>query len=160
MAPILARRDEVPDAIPLRPLTADAWAPFGTILEIAAPDPERARAGENEFRVVDQSQNGDGWRLAVQIVRQRALRQIGHHPNSKETFEPVTGVAVICVAAPDAPERLSAFVLDRPVVVNASVWHGLIALSAEAVVKIAENREMTGVNRPLEQPLTVGLLPG
>jgi ureidoglycolate hydrolase len=160
MAGILARRDDVPDAIPLRPLTAEAWAPFGTILEIARPDPERARSGENEFRVVDQSENGDGWRLAVQIVRARELRQIGHHPNTKESFEPVTGVAAICVAALEAPDELRAFVLDRPVVVNASVWHGLIALSAEAVVKIAENRQVTGVNRPLERPLRVGLLPG
>ena len=150
----------MPDAIPLRPLTAEAWAPFGTILEIAQPDPERARAGENEFRVVDQSENGDGWRLAVQIVRARALRQIGHHPHSKESFEPVSGVAAICVAGLETPDDLRAFVLDRPVVVNASVWHGLIALSSEAVVKIAENREMTGANRQLDRPLVLGLLPG
>jgi ureidoglycolate hydrolase len=160
MTAILARRDEVPDAIPLRPLTAEAWAPFGTILEIAEPDPGRARAGENEFRVVDESENGDGWRLAVQIVRARALRQIGHHPNTKESFEPVRGVAAICVAALDSPDDLHAFVLDQPVVVNASVWHGMVALSVEAVVKIAENRQVTGVNRPLERPLTVALLPG
>jgi len=150
----------VPDAIPLQPLTAEAWAPFGTILEIAQPDQERARAGENEFRVVDQSENNDGWRLAVQIVRARQLRQIGHHPNTKESFEPVTGVAAICVASHQTPDDLRAFLLDRPVVVNASVWHGLIALSSVAVVKIAENRQVTGANRPLAQPLTVGLLPG
>ena len=150
----------MPDAIPLRPLSADDWAPFGTILEIARPDPDRARAGENEFKVVDQSENGDGWRLAVQIVRARQLRQIGHHPNTKESFEPVSGVAAICVAGLETPDDLRAFVLDRPVVVNASVWHGLIALSGAAVVKIAENREVTGVNRPLAQPLAVGLLPG
>jgi ureidoglycolate hydrolase len=160
MAGILLGRQLVPDAIPLRALTAEAWAPFGTIIEIASPDAERARAGENEFKVVDQSQNGDGWRLAVQIVRARALRQIGHHPNTKESFEPVAGVAAICVAPLDRPDDLSAFVLDRPVVVNASVWHGLIALSSEAVVKIAENREVTGVNRPLARALALGLLPG
>jgi ureidoglycolate hydrolase len=160
MAPILTGGDDVADAITLRPLSAEAWAPVGTILEIASPDPERARAGENEFKVVDQSENGDGWRLAVQIVRGRELRQIGHHPNTKESFEPVSGVAAICVASLETPDELRAFVLDRPVVVNASVWHGLIALSAEAVVKIAENRQVTGVNRPLERPLRVGLLPG
>ena len=93
-------------------------------------------------------------------MRARELRQIGHHPNTKESFEPVAGVAAICVAALDSPDDLRAFVLDRPVVVNASVWHGLIALSAEAIVKIAENRQVTGVNRPLDRPLRVGLLPG
>ena len=148
------------DAIHLQPLTAEAWAPFGTLIEIAQPDPERARAGENEFKVVDQSENADGWRLAVQIVRGRTLHQVGRHPSSNESFEPVTGVAAICVAPPAAPDRLQAFVLDKPVVVNANVWHGLIALSGEAVVKIAENRVMTGENRRLETPLRIGLLPG
>src|SRR5262245_23859671 len=145
------------DAIAVKALDASAFAPYGKVLEIAIPDPERAAAGQNEFKVVDVSENGDGWRLAVQILRGRELRQIGHHPNTKETFEPVAGVAVICVASLETPEQLDAFVLDQPVVVNASVWHGLVALSREAVVKIAENREVTGVNKVLDRPLRVVL---
>jgi ureidoglycolate hydrolase len=145
------------DAIPIRALEAAAFAPYGKILDIATPDADLAGQGRNEFKVVDESDNGDGWRLAVQIVRGRELTQIGHHPNTKETFEPVSGVAVICVASLDTPEKLEAFVLDQPVVVNASVWHGLVALSREAVVKIAENRQVVGVNRVLDRPLRVGL---
>jgi len=144
----------------IKPLDAGSFAPYGKVLEIAQPDAAMAAEGRNEFQVVDESDNADGWRLAVQIVRARQLRQIGHHPNTKESFEPVSGVAAICVAGLETPDDLRAFVLDRPVVVNASVWHGLIALSAEAVVKIAENRQVTGTNRPLARPLTVGLLPG
>lgn len=146
--------------VPLQALTAEAFAPFGKLLEIADPDPELARGGRNEFKVVDESSNEDGWRLAVQIVRGRALEQIGHHPHSKETFEPVSGVCAIVVAPNGVPGNLAAFVLDRPVVVNAGIWHGLIAISREAIVKIAENREMTGVNQRLERQLRVGLLPG
>jgi ureidoglycolate hydrolase len=146
--------------VEIKSLDAAAFAPFGKVLEIAEPDPSVAAEGRNEFKVLDESDNADGWRLAVQIVRGRELRQIGHHPSSKETFEPVTGVAVICVAAHETPDALEAFVLDRPVVVNAGVWHGLIALSREAVVKISENRVMTGGNLPLARPLRVGLVPG
>jgi ureidoglycolate hydrolase len=144
----------------IQALSRAAFAPYGRLLEIDSPDPDLAAAGRNEFKVVDQSDNADGWRLAVQIVRGRVLTQIGCHPNTKESFEPVSGVAVICVAEHATPDRLVAFLLDGPVVVNADVWHGMIALSAEAVVKIAENREVVGVNRPLERPLAIGLLPG
>ena len=144
----------------VRALDAAGFAPYGKVLEIAEPDRSMAAEGRNEFKVVDESDNADGWRLAVQIVRGRELRQVGQHPHSKETFEPVSGVAVICVAPNDAPDALEAFVLDQPVVVNAGVWHGLIAVSREAIVKIAENRVMTGENRPLARPLRVGLLPG
>jgi ureidoglycolate hydrolase len=142
----------------IKPLDARGFAPYGKVLEIAQPDAALAAGGRNEFRVVDESDNADGWRLAVQIVRGRELRQVGHHPNTKETFEPVSGVAVICVAPFEAPTAIEAFVLDRPVVVNAKVWHGLIALSTEAVVKIAENRQVTGVNQVLERPLRIGLV--
>jgi ureidoglycolate hydrolase len=141
----------------IKPLDAKGFAPYGKVLEIAEPDLAMADARRNEFKVIDESDNADGWRLAVQIVRGRDLRQVGHHPNTKETFEPVSGVAVICVAPFEAPTAIEAFVLDRPVVVNAKVWHGMIALSSEAIVKIAENRHVTGVNQVLERPLRVGL---
>jgi len=144
--------------VEVRPLDPAGFAPYGKVLEIAEPDAAMAAEGRNEFKVVDESDNADGWRLAVQIVRGRELSQVGHHPNTKETFEPVNGVAVLCVAPFEAPDDVAAFVLDRPVVVNAKVWHGLIALSREAVVKIAENRHVTGVNRALPRPLRVGLV--
>jgi ureidoglycolate hydrolase len=146
--------------VEVRALDAKGFAPYGKVLEIAEPDQAMAAEGRNEFKVVDESENGDGWRLAVQIVRGRELVQVGHHPSSKETFEPVSGVAVICVAPFEEPERLEAFVLDQPVVVNAKVWHGLVALSREAVVKISENRVMTGTNQKLAKPLRVTLSPG
>jgi ureidoglycolate hydrolase len=143
--------------VEIKALEAASFAPYGKVLEIVQPDAALAEEGRNEFKVVDESDNADGWRLAVQIVRGRELRQLGHHPNTKETFEPVSGVAVICVAAFESPEQIEAFVLDRPVVVNAKVWHGMIALSREAVVKIAENREVVGVNQVLPRPLRVVL---
>ena len=129
-----------------------AWRYLGSVID-GKPRADRA----NPVGIIIYDPSGH---MAVQIVRGRELSQVGHHPHSKETFEPVTGVAVICVAPNDAPDDLAAFVLDRPVVVNAGVWHGLIALSREAIVKIAENRVMTGENRPLTRPLRVGLLPG
>ena len=144
-------------SIPLRALDDAAFAPFGKILHIASPRADVAARGDNEFLVVDESTNGDGWRLAVQIVRRRTLTQVGHHPNTRETFEPVTGLTVICVAPLATPDELTAFVLDQPVVVNDHIWHGLIALSAEAIVKIAENREVVGVNHILVAPRSVVL---
>ena len=79
----------MPDAIPLRALTAEAWAPFGTILEIARPDPAARQRRRERVQGRRPEPERRGWRLAVQIVRARALRQIGHHPNTKESFEPV-----------------------------------------------------------------------
>ena len=143
----------MPTTIVIKNLDAASFAPFGKIIENPAPDAALASSHQNEFQVVDSSDNSDGWRLATIIVRERSLSRMGHHPNTKESFEPVTGVAVICVAPFEDSSKVEAFLLDRPVLVNASVWHGMIALSREAVVKIAENREVIGVNVTLEHPL-------
>lgn len=145
--------------LPLKTIDAASIAAYGTVLEIAEPDPARAAAGTNQFQVIDASTNGDGWRLAILIVRERVLREIQHHPNTKESFEPVSGLAAICLAPYEHPDRIEAFALDRPIVLKSHIWHGLVALTAQAVIKIAENYQVTGVNQPLPRPLALGLTP-
>ncbi len=97
-------------SIPLNTLNATAFAPYGVILENLEPKAEAIAANRNEFRVIDKSTNSDGWRLAIYIVRERVLTSIEQHPDTCESFEPVSGMSVIVVAPPGAQEKLAAFV--------------------------------------------------
>ena len=67
----------------IKNLDATSFAPYGKIIENAAPDAALASSGQNEFQVVDSSENSDGWRLATIIVRERRLSRMGYHPNTK-----------------------------------------------------------------------------
>ncbi len=144
-------------SIPLNTLNAAAFAPYGVILENLEPKAEAIAANRNEFRVIDKSTNSDGWRLAIYIVRERVLTSIEQHPDTRESFEPVSGVSVIVVAPPGAQEKLAAFVLDKPVVLAEGTWHAMLALSQEAIVKIAENNVLSSVRVTLQTPLSIGL---
>ena len=144
--------------IPLITLNAEAFAPFGVILENLEPKAEAIASNSNEFRVIDKSVNKDGWRLAIYIVRERVLTSIQQHPDTRESFEPVSGMSVIVVAPPNEQEKLAAFVLDKPVVLAEGTWHAMLALSKEAIVKIAENNVLSSVNVTLERPMSIGLV--
>ena len=139
--------------LPLRVLTSDAFAAYGAVLDLEAPDPGRAAAGQTEFRVITRSSDPTGWRLAVLRIRNHEADRLEAHPTTQESFEPMWGVTVICVAEPDSPERIEAFVLDRPVCLHAGVWHAVTALTAESQIKIAENLEVTSRHHPLAKPL-------
>lgn len=144
-------------SIPLSTLNAEAFAPFGVILENLEPKAEAIASNRNEFRVIDKSVNKDGWRLAIFIVRERVLTSIQQHPDTRESFEPVSGMSVIVVAPANQQEKLTAFVLDKPVVLAEGTWHAMLALSKEAIVKIAENNELSSVNVTLDTPMSIGL---
>jgi ureidoglycolate hydrolase len=139
--------------LPLRVLTSDAFAPYGAVLDLEDPNPDRAAAGQTEFRVITRSSDPTGWRLAVLRIRNHEVDRLEAHPTTQESFEPMWGVTVICVAQPQSPERFEAFVLDRPVCLNVGVWHAVMALTAESQIKIAENLEVTGQHHPLATPL-------
>ena len=94
-----------------------------------------------------------GWIWAVLTFRLKSIARIECHPTSKESFEPVSGVAVLCLAPPEDPTAIEAFLLDKAVVLNKGVWHDVFALSEEALIKIAENLTVTGEFHELDAPL-------
>jgi ureidoglycolate hydrolase len=139
--------------IPLLRLSVDAFAPYGDII---------AHNGEEEpaFQVVIDEPEPTGWRIAVNKVTARAVTSLGCHPNTRESFEPLSGVAVIVVAEQESPDRPVAFLLDCPVCLHKGIWHASLALSEFALLKITENHTVQSESYPLPLPLAVGLVQG
>lgn len=122
--------------IQLQPITAQNFAPYGRVLEFTPEADER-------FHVVI-TEEKEPWRLAVFRYRNHEIDTMEAHPTTLESFEPLSGITVLLVAAPETPDQPEAFVLDKPVCLYKGVWHQAMALTAEAQCKIAENLEVPG----------------
>ena len=134
--------------LPLRTIDTESFSPYGWIIQ-RPPSPEVAIEGKVEFSIICREEESKGWRLAYLAVSQRSTDTLEHHPHSLESFEPISGIAILLLAEHDSPEAIEAFVLDKPVVLKKGIWHEVIALSAEAEMKIAENNQVTSVKRKL-----------
>ena len=124
----------------IKSITPENFQKYGVVLELPS-DSEKKSRGESQFKVLT-SQPHAGWRLAYLIVRNRTLQRLESHPLSMESFEPVRGVSLIIVAPKENPEKVETFVLDKPVVLYAGVWHDVLTLSEEAEIKITENADI------------------
>jgi len=125
---------------PIRNLSREAFAPYGTIL-----GHYETQDGYEPVATIQST----GWIWAIKTFDNKYINQIDSHPDTRESFEPVWGTSLLVVAPPASPEALEVFLLDEPILLYERVWHGLIALSTRARVKITENREVTGVAHPL-----------
>ncbi|TVR55887.1 MAG: hypothetical protein EA426_14425 [Spirochaetaceae bacterium] len=132
--------------LPIETLTRESFSQFGWILE-------HADGADAAFQVVVEEPEPSGWRLAVSRVTARSVEKLARHPNTKESFTPVSGTVVFVVAAPDAPDETRAFLLDRPVCIDRNVWHASYALSDEAVVVISENLIVESEDHALSDPI-------
>lgn len=136
--------------IPIKRLSSEAFKKYGTML-----DPEDK---SKVFTVVCGDKDAKGWRIGVVIIGPSPVEQLEAHPESKETFEPVAGTSLLLVAETNAPDNIEAFLLDKGVLVNKNIWHGLSVLSAKAEVKVTENFEVDSVFHKLKKPIDVGFV--
>jgi ureidoglycolate hydrolase len=121
---------------PIEALDPDAFAPFGVL--ITRP----GRHGDGWYDVVIE-EAASPWKIAVYEFDRRGTTRLENHPTSKESFEPLTGVGLLIVAPPGAPEDWRVFLLDQSVCLYEKVWHQVVSLSAYAQVKITENIAVT-----------------
>ena len=128
------------------PLTADAFAPFGTVLEAPVGDGRYINGGTSErFDLVDDLQlSANGGRAQLALFRAQArsfphaVTQIERHVHGSQSFVPMGAALrfVIVVAhASDAPSAnaLAAFVTDgrQGVTLAPGTWHhALLAVDA------------------------------
>lgn len=130
----------------IQALSEETFAPFGKIIHFSTNLPDE------RFEVLIEEQVSP-WRIAVFRVRQRETDKLEAHPSSMETFEPMGGMGLLLVAAPDAPHSVHAFALDQPVCLWKGVWHEVIALSQEALYKITENAQVDSVFYSLDKTI-------
>ena len=139
----------MPLSLPLKTISPERFAKFGDVLDW------QDDFGQEGFHIVTRAEDPTGWRLAVLLVKHDHIDRLECHPTSKESFEPVSGVAVLCVAPPEEPSAVEAFLLDKAIVLNKGVWHDVFALSDEALIKIAENLDVTGEFYTFDGPVQV-----
>lgn len=133
--------------VSLLSITPEDFSPYGTIITL----PQNS---EEDWYIVDgDSQNP--WRIAVFRFRNKEIIQLECHRDSKESFEPLSGVTVLLVASPQAPHQWKAFVLDKSVCLKKGVWHQVLSLTSDAQVKITENNEVSTEFYNLEKTVKV-----
>ena len=105
------------------------------------------------FSVLTGDKEAKGWRIGYLIFHPAPVDSMENHPESMETFEPVSGTTIIMVAPHDSPDKIEAFLLDKPICIAKHVWHAVRVVSEQAEIKITENFEVESVIRKLKKPI-------
>lgn len=157
------------------PLTADAFAPFGDVIDSAGVEPVLINAGKckrfndlarveatgPEARVLISLFHAEGYPIPLQ------LGLVERHPFGSQAFMPFDGRPFLVVVCPDdngVPGTPRAFV-TRPgqgVNYHRNVWHGVLTPIREPQRFLVVDRGGAGTNlieHPFEEPYTVRLAP-
>jgi ureidoglycolate hydrolase len=131
-------------------LSAKSFKKYGTLLE--------QKDKKKIFSVIAGDADAKGWRIGYLIFKPAPVDSLECHPASMETFEPVSGTTVILTAQHKAPEKIEAFLLDKPVCVAKNVWHAVRVISESAEIKITENFEVESVIHKLKKPVDIAIV--
>lgn len=110
------------------------------------------------FSVLTGDSAAVGWRIGYLIFHPAPVDSMENHPESMETFEPVSGTTVILVAEHKTPDKIEAFLLDKPVCISKHVWHAVRVVSEHAEIKITENFDVESVIRKLKKPIDIAFV--
>jgi len=124
-------------------LTAENLRAFGRIIEF--PNKGTQDRGKNLFRVILKEKEPFGWRIAYLLVRDKRISRLEQHLHTFESFEPVKGKSLIYLAKSKDPGSIKCFYLDRPIVLNKGIWHGVVTLDRESEIKISENASVRSI---------------
>ena len=118
-------------------ITSQSFRRYGTVIDY--PGKTGKGTKRNLWRIIHRAPNGNGWRVAYLVLRDKSIGRLECHPHSDETFEPINGRALLFVATDRRLRDVACFWLDTPVVVRKGIWHGLITHTRETEIKITEN---------------------
>ena len=137
-------------------LTQELFSPYGRILEPQEFEvPEVSESEVFDFYVTFKEPSQD-WQIGYLKQTGRIIDKLECHPNTAEVFSPVSGDAVLLLATdPDQQETMRAFKLEKPIVLNRGVWHGVMTLSEQSEMLIVESPDVIDEYHPLSQPITV-----
>jgi ureidoglycolate hydrolase len=136
----------------IRRITAASFKLYGRVIEY--PEELYRRDGKNLFRIVLRESIPVGWRIAYLVVRDRKIQRLEQHVDTFESFEPVKGRSLLYVARNKDEGAIECFRLDRPVILYKGIWHGVITLTGETDIKIAENVKVRSIYWKLKRILS------
>lgn len=119
--------------------TIENFLAYGVVLRAYAP----------ENTEVFSNADAAGWRIAELPVENTLLTSMSLHDNTPEGFIPLEGSAALSVANAADFSDLKTFILDRPLMIRRSVWHGLTALSPNARILVIENNQVNLVKKSI-----------
>jgi ureidoglycolate hydrolase len=131
------------------------FSSYGRILEPEKSEtPEVSDPGNFDFYVTFK-ESSPGWQIGYLINEGKIVNQLERHPNTAEVFSPLQGSAVLVVSKnPEDKNSITAFKLDKPVVLHRGVWHGVISLSEKAEILIVESPDVIDEFYHLPHPIT------
>ena len=115
-------------------ITFETFEKYGKVLDFTP-------GFEGKFEIVVREPD-QPWRLAVLTVKNRTSAFLENHPQSMESFEPVRGTTLLLVAENHCPDDFEVFLLDKPVCLYKGIWHDVIALSDDILIRISENLDV------------------
>lgn len=115
-------------------ITSENFSKYGVVIDLTL----RSADGWEILVKVEQA----GWRIAVLEFSRKSVKTLECHPSSRESFEPMSGTALLILAPNENPGDYEAYLLDRPVCLNEGIWHQIISFSEISKVKITENLEV------------------
>lgn len=135
---------------PILNITADNFGKYGAVLEFS-------KDFDGVFEIIVK-QPDSGWRLALLRHSKKIGKVMECHPDSMESFEPLSGMLLMIVAPHETPANFEVFLLDKPVCLHAGVWHQVISLAAESQVKIAENYDVSSEFFEFENDISAAVI--
>ena len=134
-------------------LIQESFELFGRILEpLSKETPKVKKEGFFNFFVVFK-EFAKGWQIGYFEQMIKVVEELECHPNTPEVFIPLSGETILLVAV--APEKeICAFKLDKPIVLNRGIWHGVVSLSESSEILIIENSDATSEFHELEKPIS------
>lgn len=119
----------------IKNISKETFSRYGHVIEYDSSKKEN-------FQVILNESGAVGWRIATMKIDAKSINRIARHPNTMESFEPLSGVTLIIVAPPENVDNFEVFLLDQPVCVYKNVWHATVCLSEHSIVKICENAKV------------------
>lgn len=120
---------------------------YGRLIEHRGNKPKAAN--KNLFSIVLREKGKFGWRIAYLTVKDKTINRLEQHLTTFESFEPVSGKAMLYLCRTKNPKDIECFRLDRPIILDKGVWHGVTACNGKAEIKITENANVRSIYWPL-----------
>lgn len=129
------------------------FQPFGRILKpLPTETPEVSEKGIFNFFVI-LKEFAEGWQVGYLEQMGKVLKALECHPTTPEVFVPLKGESILLLAV-KPEEEIVAFKLDKPIVLNQGVWHGVISLTERSEILIVENQGVTDEFYKLKELIT------
>jgi ureidoglycolate hydrolase len=125
--------------------------PYGYIIDASRV---KYKPGDNGFGVLFR-EHSSGWRIAYLVVRNKKITRLERHTNTSETFEPITGKAIIALSSGANPERYKVFILDKPIILKKGIWHNVASITKNCEIKICEGIKVCEDHHNLRSPISL-----